>query len=83
MSLFLFEVKKKSKEDFMILKKITSGFVIQDYDTEKGKFVSQEFIAGDPVEFEDEEGVSVLGSNDPTVEEFMDTYLPFDMVQPD
>jgi hypothetical protein len=36
----------------MILNKITTGFVIQQYDTETKKFVSQEFIAGDEVEWE-------------------------------
>ncbi len=58
----------------MIVKKITTGFVIQTFDTKTGKFVSQEFIAGDQVDFEDKKGNAV--------EEF-DNYLPFDMVQPD
>lgn len=33
----------------MKINKITTGFVIQTFDTELGKFVSQEFIAGDDV----------------------------------
>ena len=57
----------------MIVKKITTGFVIQTFDTEKKEFIHQEFIAGDIVEFEDEQGK--------TVEPFLE-YLPFDMVQP-
>ncbi len=33
-----------------IIKKITYGFVIQEYDDELEQFVSQEFVAGDQVE---------------------------------
>lgn len=60
----------------MIVKKITTGFVIQEYDTETEKFVSQEFVAGDQVEYEDEEGnpVDDLTASIP--------YLSFEMVQP-
>lgn len=66
----------------MILKKITTGFVIQDYDTDLGKFVNQEFIAGDEVEYEDEYG-EVLDENDEELEDFFDAYLSFEMKQPD
>lgn len=67
----------------MIIKKITTGFVIQSYDTEKKKYIHQEFIAGDEVDYEDEEGnivcpTTMLGEG----EEF-EPYLPFDMVQPE
>lgn len=61
----------------MIIKKITIGFVVQDFDTDKGEFVSQEFIAGDEVDVEDEHGNGV----DDTVA-IDAAYLPFDMVQP-
>lgn len=57
----------------MIIHKITHGFVIQAFDTEKNQFVSQEFIAGDPVNWETEDG-------DPI--EFREEYLPFFMAQP-
>lgn len=57
--------------------KITTGFVIQTYevDGEKENPILQNFIAGDPVERETEDG-------EPTdwVEK---NYLPFDMLQPD
>ena len=59
----------------MIVKKITSGFVIQYFETETEKFLSQEFIAGDEVEVEDLEGNSLD-------EDDVSEYLPFDMVQP-
>ena len=59
----------------MIIKKITTGFVIQEFDTETGLFVAQEFVAGDQVDYEDEEGEKVDS-------EGVDGYLPFDMVQP-
>ena len=56
----------------MIKKKITTGFVIQTFDTETGKFIEQDFIAGESV-WEDERG-------EPT--EHQEEYLPFDMKQP-
>jgi hypothetical protein len=56
-----------------MMKKITVGFVVQNYD-EAGKCMSAEFVAGDQVDWEDEDGNAILG---PTHE-----YFPFDMVQP-
>jgi len=58
----------------MKIKKITTGFVIQTFDTELGKFTDQEFIAGDEVAFENQYGRAV--------EDETEGYLPFDMVQP-
>lgn len=57
----------------MIVNKITNGFVIQQFDTETRQFIGQEFIAGDEVTFEDEDGESV---------ESFDEYLPYEMKQP-
>ena len=56
-----------------IVKKITTGFVVQEFDTESQQFVSQEFIAGDDVQFENEMGESV---------EEIEKSLNFDMKQP-
>ena len=42
-----------------MLKKITTGFVIQDFDEKTGKCVSQEFVAGDQVDWENEDGESI------------------------
>jgi len=53
------------------VKKITSGFVVQTF--VDGIFIEQEFIAGDEVDVEDEDGNPVY-SHLP--------YHPFDMVQP-
>ena len=64
----------------MIVQKITSGFVIQQFDTELNCFVSQEFVAGDDCDYEDEEGEAV------DCEDVMpspEPYLSFDMVQPE
>ena len=61
----------------MIVKKITYGFVVQEFDEETEKFVSQEFVAGDQVEHEDEDGNQV---DDLTASSI--PYLEFDMVQP-
>jgi len=57
----------------MIHKKITTGFVIQDYNGKN--CVGQEFIAGDQVNYEDVEGKPII----PLEKE---NYQPFDMVQP-
>ena len=71
----------------MLINKVTDGVVIQTFDTEKKRFVSQSFTAGNPVNYEDKDGNTlsdlkmasfgfgpVMGSKEP--------YLPFDMVQP-
>ena len=55
-------------------KKITVGFVIQNYN-EAGICISQEFIAGDQVDYEDANG-------NPTDAPENEVYQPFDMVQP-
>jgi hypothetical protein len=57
----------------MIVNKITTGFVVQKFDTETRQFVCQEFIAGDQVDVENEHGEPV---------ESFDKYLPFEMKQP-
>ena len=58
-----------------MIHKITSGFVVQKF--ENNKFVSQEFIAGDQVEYETTNGKQV---EEEEIEEL--PYVPFDMVQP-
>lgn len=63
-----------------IKKKITIGFVIQTYN-EDGKCTGQEFVAGDQVDWEDENGEPI----DAPVQtaSWRDyEYQPFDMVQP-
>jgi len=63
----------------MIVKKITVGFVIQEYDTEEESWISQEFVASDECDYEDEEGNPI----DPfDVWAGLEPYLPFDMDQP-
>ena len=64
----------------MLINKITTGFVIQVFDTELKRFVSQEFMAGDDCQYEDKDG-------EPVDRKLLETdgkeaYLPFDMVQP-
>ena len=62
----------------MLINKVTTGFVIQVFDTGLKRFVSQEFVAGDECQYEDKDGV-------PVCSEALETdgkaaYLPFDMV---
>tara|TARA_Y100000034_G_scaffold112241_1_gene146032 strand:- start:58 stop:507 length:450 start_codon:yes stop_codon:yes gene_type:complete len=70
-----------------MLKKITVGFVIQNFDPKTRKFVSQEFVAGDQVNYEDENGEEVdddLFCHEVPGQNFMpEVYLPFNMVQPE
>lgn len=58
----------------MIYKKVTVGFVVQSFQKD-GKFLEQEFIAGDEVSYEDAFGEPV------DIRE--KGYLPFTMVQPE
>lgn len=59
----------------MIIRKYTSGYVVQEYDTDKKMFVSQEFVqnADIPTNCEDESGNVVEDDGE---------YLSFDMEQP-
>lgn len=59
----------------MIINKITTGFVVQKFDTDTGRCISQEFIAGDQVEWENQEGSSIE-------EDDISLYFPLDMKQP-
>lgn len=61
-----------------MLKKITIGFVIQDFD-DNGRCIHQEFIAGDEVNWETEDGEAIEIENQPDND---DWYHPFNMVQP-
>jgi hypothetical protein len=63
----------------MIINKITDGFVIQKFDTQKKEFITQEFIAADNVSWENERGETV----DAPRQEDAEPYLNFDMMQPD
>lgn len=58
----------------MSYRKITTGFVIQTFD-DVGDCIEQEFVAGDVVEYEDDEGNPAT----PPVDE---KYHPYCMVQP-
>jgi hypothetical protein len=77
----------------MRINKITVGYVSQTFDTDLGRFVSQEFVAGDQVDYEDEDGdpvdsdllevkKKVKGKKGrmKTVKE--EAYLPLEMKQP-
>lgn len=67
----------------MIINKITTGFVIQTFDTEKKQYTKQEFIAGDPVTYEDIEGDLADSSVMAVNPDGSEPYLPFDMIQPE
>lgn len=60
----------------MLVNKITIGYVIQVFDTEKKQFLWQDFVAGDQCDYEDQDG------NPTDNEDVRKAYLPFDMVQP-
>ena len=56
----------------MIVNKVTTGFVVQRFDTKTRKFLSQEFIASDECAFEDDDGDKV---------DTFTEYLTYEMVQ--
>ena len=64
----------------MLINKVTTGFVVQVFDTDKGRFVSQNFIAGECA-YEDRRGKPVAPSLLLVAGE--DATLPFEMVQPE
>jgi hypothetical protein len=64
----------------MLVKKITAGFVIQTFDTTTMKWVSQEFVAGDECDIENDKGEPLI--NTAAFSVVCDEYLCFDMVQP-
>jgi hypothetical protein len=63
----------------MIINKITVGFVIQTFDTEKKQFIHQEFKAADEVTWENQDGSRAESPGTDIIEE---PYLNFDMKQP-
>jgi hypothetical protein len=67
----------------MIIKKITTGVVIQDFDTDKQEFVSQVFVAADQVDYEAEDGspINVADFEDRVISN-KSPYLPMSMKQP-
>lgn len=65
----------------MIVRKITTGFVVQEFDAETGRCVSQEFIAGDQVDWEDRQG-NTISDGDFGID-LEGLYYPLEMKQPE
>lgn len=61
-----------------LIKKITTGFVVQTWDDVEKKWISQEFVAGDQVDWEEDDGtpIDIDDKGEPP-------YHPFHMVQPE
>ena len=64
----------------MLINKVTTGFVVQVFDTDKRCFVSQSFVAGECA-YEDRHGEPVEPSL--LVVNGEEAALAFEMVQPD
>jgi hypothetical protein len=64
----------------MLVNKVMAGFVVQVFDTEKRRFVSQQFVAGDQCDYEDQDGNPV--DRKALEADGKEAYLSFDMVQP-
>lgn len=60
----------------MIIRKTTVGYVVQLWDTDKKKWILQDFIGTRESEWETTHGDSILELDAP------DEYLPFHMEQP-
>lgn len=74
--LYMLRVTKENKNgEKQMITKTTVGFVVQNFDDD-GKFINQAFIAGDQVDWENEEG-------DPIEEPANVEYIPFEMKQPE
>lgn len=74
----------------MKFNKVTVGFVVQTFDTELNRYVSQQFIASDDVSYEhpktgqelSQKELELLGNEGFGPKSEVEPYLPFDMVQP-
>ena len=66
----------------MKINKITTGFVIQTYDTDRMKWTGQEFVADDQVEYE-EAGTGAILPPAAIWPAAPEPYLPFVMRQPE
>ena len=66
----------------MTVNKITTGFVIQTFDTETNEWVNQEFISDSVVVWENEEGNPLDLDSFTIQQEGSLPYLPFNMIQP-
>ena len=77
----------------MLIRKITTGFVVQTFDTTAGRWVFQEFVAGDHTDYEDASGQPVdsgllmakrrvKGKKGRKKTAREEAYLPFEMKQP-
>lgn len=65
----------------MILKKITTGFVVQEFDTDSQQWIHQSFVAGDQVEYETNDG-DAINETDFDDRNLSELYLPLEMKQP-
>ena len=66
----------------MKINKVTGGCVIQTYDTDLQKWTGQEFVAGDPTEYEEACTERILNQAE-IWPDSTEPYLPFLMRQPD
>ena len=73
----------------MLINKITTGCVVQTFDTETKRYVKQEFVAGGESEYEDGNNASAVPPTSKEMAKFdfgpdaiREPYLPFNMVQP-
>jgi hypothetical protein len=63
----------------MIIQQIVHGFVVQQYDTEKNRFIGQEFIAEQHSDWENKDDEEPLEDTDDRIPS---TPLPLLMIQP-
>lgn len=68
----------------MKINKITTGFVVQTFDTDSGKFTEQNFTAGDETTWNDHFGNQLERNSELIVSHgwLDEPYLDFEMVQP-
>jgi hypothetical protein len=67
----------------MIICKVTTGVVVQAFDTDQQVYVSQHFVASDQVNYETDDGCPINVTDFAARVVGREPYLPFDMVQPE
>jgi hypothetical protein len=65
----------------MIVHKVTTGFVMQEFETDTGRCLSQQFIAEDEVEWADRQG-NLVSDGDFGID-LEGLYFPLEMKQPE
>jgi hypothetical protein len=70
---FITPLMRNDMKDYTVTKKIIVGFVVQTFDNETKKCIHQEFVSGDDITYENDNG--------DTLDNHEELYFPLEMKQ--